>query len=174
MDEMSPRSRERAFSEYTIRELQNTIRNHEDRGRTDEPRYLEALEELGRRQGRGFDFQKSLELIRRAASERRFISYKELAERSGLEWSKVRYAANPHLGHLIEWAHHRGYPLISAIVVNQKNVGTGAMDPATLKGFSAAAAKLGYAFSDADAFLREQQMRVFEWAAGDEGPTPAE
>jgi hypothetical protein len=52
--------------------------------------------------------------------------------------------------------------MLSAIVVNKPNVATGAMDPATLKGFIGAARELGYQVTDEQAFLREQQTRVFE------------
>ena len=96
-------------------------------------------------------------MIREAASQRRFLGYKELADGSGLEWSKEHYALNTHLSDLIEWA--------SAIVVNQKNIETGSMEPATLLGFANAARGLGYEFTDDAAFLREQQQMVFAWAA---------
>ncbi len=154
----------RSIPDYSSQELENLVKNHRDRGRTDAPLYLQAFEELSRRKGQGFDFQKSLELIREAASQRRFLAYKELADGSGLEWSKVHYACNAHRGDLIEWAHRRGFPLISAVVVNQKNIETGSMEPATLLGFANAARGLGYEFTDDAAFLREQQM-VFDWAA---------
>jgi hypothetical protein len=71
---------------------------------------------------------------------------------------------NAHLGDLIEYAHRRGWPLLSAIVVNQKNVETGDMEPRTLKGFVTAAKELGYVFTDGETFLREQQEAVFQWA----------
>ena len=41
-----------------------------------------------------------------------------------------------------------GWPLLSAIVVNQQNVETGDMEPLTLKGFAEAARALGYAVRD--------------------------
>jgi hypothetical protein len=43
-----------------------------------------------------------------------------------------------------------------------------AMEPETLKGFIGAARELGYQVADEQAFLREQQTRVFEWAAASE------
>jgi hypothetical protein len=49
--------------------------------------------------------------------------------------------------------------MLSAIVVNKPNVGTGTMEPETLKGFIAAARDLGYSVSDEEEFLREQQDR---------------
>jgi len=155
----------RPISEHSTGELQNLVRNHRDRGATSAPRYLEAFEELGRRRGQGFVFDRSLTLIRQAAVERRFMSYKELADAHGLEWSRVHYAINTHLGDLIEYAHLKGIPLLSAIVVNQKNVATGEMEPSTLRGFANAARELGYEFEDDAVFMREQQEAVFQWAS---------
>lgn len=150
---------------HSDQQLRNVIDNHRKNGKFQEPYYLEALEELARRKGQGLDFLKSFDLIRKAAAERRFLSYKELADASGLEWSKVRYAVNGHLGDLIDYAHGKGWPLLSAIVVNQQNVRTGDMEASTLKGFVGAARALGYAVADEIAFLRDQQERVFAWAA---------
>lgn len=39
------------------------------------------------------------------------------------------------------------------------------MEPETLKGFIGAARLLGYPVTDEEAFLREQQERVFAWAS---------
>ena len=72
-----------------------------------------------------------------AAREGRFISYGELSDASGVEWSKVRYAMNRHLQELIEFCHRKDWPLISAIVVTKGNLETGAMDEGTLNGFVA-------------------------------------
>ena len=41
-----------------------------------------------------------------------------------------------------------GWPLLSAIVVNQQNVATGDMEPTTLNGFVEAARALGYVVAD--------------------------
>lgn len=151
---------------HSDQQLQNVIDNHRKNGRLHEPYYLAAMEELARRKGHGLDFQKSFELIRKAAADGRFLSYKELADASGSDWSKVRYAINTHLGDLLDYAYGKGWPLLSAIVVNQKNVATGEMEPRTLTGFVEAARGLGYSVTDEKAFLREQQELVFAWAAG--------
>lgn len=152
----------------TDKQLQNVIDNHRRHRKTTEPAYLDALAEQARCKGKGLDFDKTFALVRAAAAERRFLSYKQLADESGADWSKVRYAVNDHLGELIAYAHGKGWPLLSAIIVNQPNLATGTMEPATLKGFAAAARDLGYAVTDEEAFLREQQERVFTWAAGGE------
>lgn len=156
------------IGEHSDHQLRNVIDNHRKNGKLNETYYLDALEELARRKGHGLDFQKSFDLVRKAAAEGRFLSYKELADESGAEWSKVRYAVNGHLGDLIDYAHGKGWPLLSAIVVNQKNVASGDMEPTTLKGFIEAAKALGYSVADEAKFLRDQQQRVFDWAAGED------
>lgn len=152
-------------SDLDKKQLDNLIANHERHGRVDAPAYLEALSERARRDGRGLSFEKSFSAVVKAAKARRFLSYKQLADESGAEWSKVHYACNQHLGDLIAYAHRRGWPLLSAIIVNQQNLANGTMEPPTLKGFCAAARELGYTVTDEEAFLREQQDRVFDWAA---------
>lgn len=77
----------------------------------------------------------------------------------------MHYEMNTHLGELIRYAHGKGWPLLSAIVVNQKHIETGAMEPSTLAGFVAAAKELGFSVANDEQFLRDQQKRVFEWAA---------
>jgi hypothetical protein len=133
--------------------------------------YVEALAEHARRIGKGLDFEKSYDAIRNSAVERRFMSYKELADASGAEWSKVHYSIGGHLWSLVEYAHRKGWPMLSAIVVNKPNVACGNMEPETLKGFIAAAKQLGLSVTDERAFLRDQQRRVFEWARQTIEPT---
>lgn len=148
----------------TDQEIQNLIDNHRRQNVTTAPRYLEALEEQARRKGRGLTFSKSMAVIRDAARDGRFLSYKELADASGAEWTNVRYAIGPHLWSLVEYAHRQGWPMLSAIVVNKQHVSTGEMEPDTLKGFVTAARDLGHVFSDPHDFLKQQQQHVFEWA----------
>ncbi|HEY4982712.1 MAG TPA: acyl-CoA dehydrogenase family protein [Pseudolabrys sp.] len=100
------------------------------------------------------------------AAEERFVSYKELADASGANWNQVHYSIGGHLWSLVEYAHRKGWPMLSAVVVNKQNVASGSMEPETLKGFIAAARELGFSITDEEAFLREQQRRVFEWAKG--------
>ncbi len=152
-------------AEWDDRQLANLIANYQRLGRVSEAYYLDALSEMARRKGAGLNFDKSFNAVLRAGQERRFLSYKQLADESGVEWSRVRYAANRHLGDLIEYAHRKGWPLLSAIIVNQQNLQDGHMEPSTLRGFCEAARALGYAVADESAFLKDQQQRVFDWAA---------
>lgn len=155
----------RPVSEWDDKQLANLIANYQRLGKVDDTYYHDALSEMARRKGAGLNFEKTFRAVLRAAKERRFLSYKQLSDESGVEWSKVRYAVNQHLGDLVEYAHRRRWPLLSAIIVNRQNLENGLMEPPTLKGFCEAARSLGYAFADEEAFLKEQQERVFEWAA---------
>lgn len=69
-----------------------------------------------------------------------------------------------HLTRLCEYAHQRGWPLISAIVVNEDNVGSGNLKPDSLAGFVSVARELGLSVLEPHEFLREEQQRVFQWA----------
>lgn len=156
-------------SERDNTQLATLIENYQRQGRVGDAYYLDLLSELARRKGSGLDFDKTFRAVLKAARERRFLSYKQLADESGVEWSKVRYAAGQHLGGLLEFAHRKGWPLLSAIVVNQQNLELGHMEPSTLKGFCEAARALGYVVSDQETFLKDQQNRVFEWATTSAG-----
>jgi hypothetical protein len=146
-------------------QIANLLENYRKAGKTEEPKYTEILAEHARRQGKGLSFEKSLAAIRDAASRGQFLSYKQLAEASGLKWSfAVRHAMPSHLWNLLEYSYRNGLPLLSAIVVNQKNVGTGDMEPETLRGFIAGARDLGIAVTDERQFLKEQQEEVFRRA----------
>jgi hypothetical protein len=153
-------------TKLTDEQLNNVIDNHRRKGATNSPLYLDALAEEARRTGGGLDFEKSFEIIRRAAAEGRFVSYKELADASGADWNQVHYSVGRHLWALVEYAQRKGWPMLSAIVVNKQNLANGKMEPGTLKGFLAAARELGYSVIDEEAFLREQQQRVFKSAGG--------
>ena len=98
--------------------------------------------------------------------------YRELADANGADWSQVRYAIGGHLWKLAEYGQLKERLLLSAIVVNKPNVETGKMEPDTLKGFIGAARELGYPITDEQAFLKEQQARVFAWARRESTPPP--
>lgn len=153
------------LQEQTDQQLKNLIENHRRQGAVQADLYLAALAEFDRRKGKGLEFQKSFDVIQAAARERRFVSYKELADASGTTWNRVHLTMGQHLGRLVEYAERRDWPMLSAIVVNKPNVKSGKMEPDTLQGFVAAARELGHEVTDESAFLREQQERVFEWAA---------
>ena len=151
--------------------LQNFIDNYRRKSATDQQAYIDALAEQAKRNGRGLDFATTMRVIKEAASQGRYISYGELAEQSGADWNKVRYAMGPHLDALLEYCHRNGLPLLSAIVVNRPNLKSGKLEPDLLKGFVAGARRLGLPVINNESFLRDQQDRVFEWGRS-QGPIP--
>jgi hypothetical protein len=160
-------------AKLTVKELGALAANHRNRARTDAPLYVEALAELAFRQGKGLNFKKTKEIVLKAARENRFVSYKDLADGSGVDWGQAHYAIGAHLFQLVEYAHLRGCPLLSAIVVNKPNVVTGEMEPSTLRGFVEAARALKIPVTDELAFLRAEQKRVFAWAKSQSNPAGA-
>ena len=121
-------------------------------------------------EGAALDLGRSLAAIREAAEGRRFLSYGAVAAASGLAWRAARRRMDPHLYALCAWATERGWPLLSAIVVDKGSVPHGAMRGRTLIGFFRAAERLGRIVGgDAAAFLADEQQRVFAWADRERG-----
>jgi hypothetical protein len=116
------------------------------------------------------DRGRSFAAIRTVAEAHRFLSYGAVAEASGLAWQAARRRMDPHLFALCVWATERGWPLLSAIVVDQKSVAHGAMRGRPLIGFARAAERCGRIVGgDAAAFLADEQQRVFAWADKERG-----
>jgi hypothetical protein len=156
----------------SIAQLENLVENHRRKRATSAPLYIDAIQELEKRKGNGLDFAKSLSIILNAAKERRFLSYKDLADASCADWGQVHYAIGEHLWRLVEYSHLKHGVLFSAIVVNKPNTATGQMEPGALKGFIGAARLLQYAVTDEQSFLKEQQARVFAWAQSEPSLPP--
>ncbi len=110
------------------------------------------------------DLGKTYSAILNAAKERRCISYGTLAKANNAEWTKVRYKISQHLGDLMKVAVENGWPILSAIVVNQDNIKTRKLDGTARNGFINAAKYLGFDVSDSEHFIKEQQEAVFAWA----------
>jgi 5-methylcytosine-specific restriction protein B len=102
--------------------------------------------------------------IRKAALQRRYLSYGEVAEASHVPWATARRLIPQHLGQLVTLAHERGWPLPSAIVVNREDVNTGNLQGPAREGFIAAARDVGFVIDDPETFVRDQQQKVFDWA----------
>ena len=116
------------------------------------------------------DRGRSFAAIRAAAEARCFLSYGAVAEASGLAWQAARRRMDPHLFALCRWATERGWPLLSAIVVDRKSVAHGAMRGRPLIGFARAAERCGRIVGgDAAVFLADEQQRVFAWADKERG-----
>ena len=116
------------------------------------------------------EFKKTLNLLWKAARQRRFVTYKDIADANGASWNKVRFAMIGHLFDLNQGAAHRGIPMLSAIVVDKIHVKTGRKEPSGLKGFVEGARLLGFPVDDPEAFHMAQQQACFIWAAGGTKP----
>ena len=152
----------------TDAQINALIKNHEDKNARDRPIYPLLLEERARRaQAKGrLDFNKSIALLREAAIDQSCVSYGQIAEASGVEWSVARHQMNGpggHLDRLLDLCHSRGLPMLPAICVNKPNIKTGDLDPTALSGFLAGARRLGHDVSDGPAFHRECQQECWAW-----------
>ncbi|MGL4729850.1 MAG: hypothetical protein ACRCWO_13960 [Bosea sp. (in: a-proteobacteria)] len=145
-------------------ELDRMIVRYQAQGLTSDLQYLAYVEEYGRRTAPGLSPDASIAAIRESAQLGRFISYGDVAKASGKDWQKVRRLIPAHLDQILWLAHQRGWPLITAIVVNKQHVATGDMEPTSLAGFIEGARRLKFIVTDEVAILKEQQRTTFDWA----------
>ncbi|MDO9708442.1 hypothetical protein [Paracraurococcus lichenis] len=104
------------------------------------------------------------------AEARHFLSYGDVAAASGVPWNAARRRMDPHLFDLCRRATARGWPLLSALVVDKPSVAHGAMRGRPLVGFARAAERCGRIIGgDAASFLADEQQHVFAWAAKEQG-----
>jgi hypothetical protein len=168
----------RDFAGKTDDEIDSWIHNHERKGETRAPLYLELLEERARRGQKAgrLEIDKSLALLIEAAREQRYVTYGDLARASDVEWSRARHqmnGANGHLDRLLDVCHARGLPMLAAICVNESGRRTGELEPAALKGFVTGARRLGLDVRDDTAFHRQACEECWHWgrqSKGEEGP----
>jgi hypothetical protein len=147
-------------------EIAAWMANHERLGQTQSPLYASLVTELARRRDLGLRPERSLDCLMQAAKAGRFVSFGELAEASGVAWSKARRAMSGPRGHLdkvMAICHARGLPLFPAIVVNKSNVETGRLHDEAVRGFNVSARRLGIVVSDEARFVRECQEACFRW-----------
>jgi hypothetical protein len=151
-------------------ELYNLIANHKQRGATSAPLYLEAMAELARRTDQGLSFEKSLTVILAAAHRGEFVTYKQLADESGADWSKVHWSVGPHLDRMLAYCHGKGWPLLPSIVVAKAASETGRLRGSSLEGFANGCRRLGMDVpQNLEAFADAEQDRVFAWAREQDG-----
>lgn len=152
------------FEKYSDKQITNLIANYQRQSKTADPYFHSLLDEHSKRVGNGLNFSQTLEAVREAAAERRFLPYKELADKSGCVWNKVRHTIPRHLQSLLEYCYAREMPLLSAIVVNKHNAATGKLDEGSLIGFVKGVELLGIRVDDPELFLRNEQEKIFAWA----------
>lgn len=113
------------------------------------------------------NIDRSIAAILEAARREDFISYGAVAKASGFDWSfTMNHLMPKHLDMILAKADARGWPLITAAVVNKQNIGSGKLEEKSLSGFVSGARGLGYEVGDSDrhAFLEEQQRETFAFA----------
>lgn len=137
----------------TNAEIETWVRNHENAGKTATPLYRDLLEERVRRTQltHKLNFDLSLEHLKLAAIQQICTSYGALAAASSVELSVARHqmnGTNGHLDRLLDICYSRGYPLLTAICVNQGNIADGELGDEALVGFAAAGQRLGLAVDD--------------------------
>ena len=156
------------LTKETDSRIDTWIRNHEDKGVTSSPLYLELLQERARRsQAKShLEIDKSLQLLQQAAIEQRYVTYGDLAKASNVEWSKARHkmnGTNGHLDRLLDVCHVRKLPMLPAICVNESGRESGELEPAALRGFVTGARRLGHIIIDDLTFHREERDECWRW-----------
>lgn len=144
-------------------ELRQLISNHDAKGATSAPRCVEAQAELDRRGNKGLDVKTTVTALTQAATQGRFVSYKEVADANGANWKKVHYPMAKHLDEVLAYCHRNKLPYLTAIVVPKPNVKTGKQNTETLRGFIACIERLGVSITGEDDFMYAEQQRVFDW-----------
>jgi hypothetical protein len=154
------------FASKSDKELQDLIANFETKRMVRDPIYSSALCELEKRRGKGLELSKSKSIIFASARNGEFLSFKQVAQASEVEWVKARHNINKHLDTPLSYAFAKGWPMITAIVVNQEHLQTGVMVDRTLPGFVNAVRKLTSVDIGPEPalFVRNEQRKVFDFA----------
>lgn len=156
------------LSKQTDQQIDNLINNHIRHDKTAAPLFRNLLEERVRRgqEKHLLNFQKSMLILIQTATDQTCLSYGQLAKASNVEWVKARHqmnGAHGHLDKLLELCHARGYPLLTALVVNQQGLEDGELEQTALKGFCEAAHRLKIPVEDELAFHHQQRDASWNW-----------
>jgi hypothetical protein len=153
------------LTKLTDQQVKDVAAKYEAKGMTDEDQYIALAAEIIRRSKKTLSIEKTITAIRSASQAGQMLSYGDLTSASGLKWSaKIRTLTNEHLENVARVARQRGWPMITAIVVNKNQMESGTMDEVTLVGFSDCARRLGWEVADARAFLAGEQKATALWA----------
>ena len=147
-------------------QLKNLIKNYEDKGETKADLYTLAVSELDRRVSKGLNIQKTVDFLKTAAGENRFVTYGDVAKANDIDWSKVRRPMSKHLGNVLSYCHGNRMPYLTTIVVSQPNSESGKFDESNLKGLIDGLSRLGVSipWHKAQQFVEDEQQKVFDWA----------
>ncbi|HXT82534.1 MAG TPA: hypothetical protein VN702_23440 [Acetobacteraceae bacterium] len=148
----------------STKELETIVANCERLKRTSDPIYIATKGVLENRLTGDFDMEKTIKTILEYGRRGQFLCYKDVADASGLEWSKSRRRVGRHLDSVCIFTESKTWPLITAIVVYKDRIDTGEMGAENLKGFLDAARAAGRNIDiEENAFVRREQRRVFDW-----------
>lgn len=156
------------FDNKSDAEIESWARKYEEARKTSDPDFALILAErtLRRQKKQKLSFEHSLNHLKACAKAGTFTSYGELAKASKVEWSQARHQMNGPRGHLdtlLDICHTAGLPLLTAICVNQENLGTGKLGKDALSGFADGAKRLGISFNDPEEFQAKCASECFEW-----------
>jgi 5-methylcytosine-specific restriction protein B len=146
------------------KDLETIVANCVRLKRTADPVFAAANKILETRRTGEYNMDKTIATIRKHGQLRNFLSFKDIADASGLNWVKSRRGVGPHLDAVSQYAAGKGWPLLPSIVVNKDKVDTGEMSQEGLKGFLESVETAGREVDIENiAFLKREQQRVFAW-----------
>jgi hypothetical protein len=150
----------------TDQQIQNLVDNHRREGKLDAPLAVAAIEEQARR-NTTFDFKAGIEFLLRAASERRAVNYRQLAEAGGVlkpgdTWHQHMARKIP-LSQIVDYAHIHNLPAITALVETTQGV-TDSILAGFQKGLDDTGIRVPTEMTVKEFYFAERQ-RAFDWAA---------
>jgi hypothetical protein len=150
------------------KDLETIVANCVRLNRTGDAVFAAANKILETRRTGEYNMDKTIAAIRKHGRVRNFLSYKDVAEASGLNWVRSRRGVGPHLDALSVHCNDQGWPLLTAIVVQKDKMDTGEMTQESLKGFLEGVRAAGQDVDIEDvAFMKREQQRVFAWCRGE-------
>lgn len=146
------------------KDLQTIIANCVRLNRTGDPMFAAANAILATRLTGEYNMDKTVAAIIRQGRLRSFLSFKDIADASGLNWVKSRRGVVPHLEALSFHSAGKGWPMLASIVVNKDRVDTGEMTADNLRAFIDGVREAGVEVDIDDLeYLKREQQRVFAW-----------
>ena len=145
-------------------DLETIVANCVRLQRTGDPIFAAANKILETRRTGEYDIEKTIAVIRKQGRLRSFLSHRDIADASGLNWVKSRRGVGPHLDAVCVHTSGKGWPLLTSIVVHKDKIATGEMTAEGSKDFLGAVNAAGREVDIEDAeFIRREQQRVFAW-----------
>jgi hypothetical protein len=146
------------------KDLETIVANCVRLERTTAPISADANRILEARRTGEYNLEKTIAMIRQSGRLGSFLCFKDIADASGLNWARSRRRIFPHLDEVYRYTINKGWPNLTAIIVNKENIETGEMTADNLKGFLRAIQALGWDIDLEDvAFVKREQQRVFAW-----------